>query len=249
MAKRDLTDNDNDNEPAFRIEKRGKPGPTFTIKDLIRQVNLYLIAARNIRSPPAGELFQTPQGSTVLQGRFETQSSNCSNLTVAASPIQLADKGKYKQIAGQPQAAAEHPVDQSYVRRLIEHGRLGILPGGGPSRVQAIPDTYWKGVWQRNVLPNNLPPIGSSRGISPRVPIERAFEALGSKKNRANFVLTSGAINGPKGNAMNGKVPISEDGLTEKMEEARQAGQGESSFLEYIRQVRYLQQSQINVSR
>ena len=148
MVKHDSKDTET--ESALHIAKRGKPGSTFTIRDLITLIGMHAMSARNVRSPPAGELFQTPRGSCVPRLGFETQSSDYSNLTVGASPIRLTDKGKYRQIDGQPMAATEHPVDKSYIRRFIENARLGIRPVQGPSRVPAIPDFYWKGVWQRS---------------------------------------------------------------------------------------------------
>ena len=242
-AKRDLTDTETESSSHIIVE-RGRYGPAGGIRDLTTMIELFVIAASHIVTPPAGGLYQTFRGAAVLPLRFETQSPECSNLTVGGSPIQLSDKGKYRQIEGQPMAGTEHVVDQSYIQRFIEHARLGRLPYQGPARVPAIPDSYWRGIWQRAVLPNDLPRIGS-QGISPTVPFERAYQALGTQENRDNLVLTSGSINGPKGNAFMGNSLLKENNLRLKIRQARDSGQGESLFLEFIRQVSTAQLVQI----
>ncbi|KAH8799323.1 hypothetical protein F5884DRAFT_118714 [Xylogone sp. PMI_703] len=69
---------------------------------------------------------------------------------------------------------------------------------GPPIRHRAIPDSFWRSVWDnREGLPAGLPPVAAN---SPnlRRPWDRLYERLGSVTNPGNFLILRDSVNAGK---------------------------------------------------
>ncbi|KAH8798370.1 hypothetical protein F5884DRAFT_758822 [Xylogone sp. PMI_703] len=70
---------------------------------------------------------------------------------------------------------------------------------GPPTRHRAIPDSFWRSVWDnREGLPAGLPPVAAN---SPnlRRPWDRLYERLGSVTNPGNFLILRDSVNAGRG--------------------------------------------------
>lgn len=89
---------------------------------------------------------------------------------------------------------------------------------------------------------NNLPNIGGDDGISPNVPNDRVFQALGSNENRRDLLLTDAQINGAKGRMFILRAPTALDRFRRIAEEAARSGTDADAqiMLQHIRAVSIL---------
>lgn len=86
---------------------------------------------------------------------------------------------------------------------------------------------------------NNLPNIGGDGGISPNVPNDRVFQALGSNENRRDLLLTDAQLNGAKGRMFILRAPTALDRFRRISEAAARSGTDADAqrMLQHIRVV------------
>jgi len=121
-------------------------------------------------------------------------------------------------------------------------GRRNRIPGGPPTRTPAIPDAFWRNVWDNpQGLPAGLPRV-TPNSPDLRRPWDRTYERLGSDTNPSHFVMLRDAVNAAKGRIENFVRPMSEENIQRHVRTALAGGEGDEkaveAFMSPLREVR-----------
>ncbi|KAK4164086.1 glycosyl hydrolases family 18-domain-containing protein [Cladorrhinum sp. PSN259] len=110
-------------------------------------------------------------------------------------------------------AVASH--GRQWARGRVMHARTNPVPSGPRTRTPAIPESFWRDVWENpQGLPRELQVADSFRTRRP----DQAFaEGLGSSTNRANFLLLQREVNRAKGEIEIFKRHMSDDRLRRRI--------------------------------
>ncbi|EME80043.1 uncharacterized protein MYCFIDRAFT_77831 [Pseudocercospora fijiensis CIRAD86] len=104
----------------------------------------------------------------------------------------------------------EHILELQTVKMFIVSAISGTLPSGATSEIAPLGASWFRDVWNKDVLPSDLPGIGEG-GNSPTVPNDRVFEELGSVQNRHELVLAGRELNAVKARIWKGIAPHADD--------------------------------------
>lgn len=116
------------------------------------------------------------------------------------------------------------------------HPRSNPVPTGQQTRTPAVPESFWRNVWDNaQGLPREVR-VGDS--FATRQPSQAMAEALGSTTNPSRFMLLNDAINEAKGKAEAFKRDMSDSRLRRLIERSI-AGDAEatSEMLESLQEV------------
>lgn len=117
------------------------------------------------------------------------------------------------------------------------HAWSGILPSGSPAKTLGIKNLDFWNSYLNPSLPENLSPV-TPGGPLLRRPVDRVFEAIGSKTNPGNLELTEDEINHTKGSLFMLQVPIGDESFKQLVVDGSKGDeQCIQKFLQHIQSV------------
>lgn len=141
--------------------------------------------------PGIGSLFNGRNGKQVTTDVFVYEDEqDCANTNVKATPR--------AQMVTSKELVTEHIIELQTIKAFIFTAVTGRLPSGKLMKTKITPSLWFHQNWATNALPSNVPASWQGPKRSSRILGDRVFEALGSNRNRWNFVAADKELNGIK---------------------------------------------------
>ncbi|CAK1367001.1 unnamed protein product [Cercospora beticola] len=187
--------------------------------------------------PSAGVIFNGRAGSTVRKSVFEYASnSDCSDPDIRE--VQVSAGTGY---------VTEHILELQTIKEFLEALERGTMTSRKQFKNRYSVDArYFMNYWNQPTLDKTTPPIPRMNRQGSLIPNVRVFEALGTNRNRQQFVLTTPEINGVKAKLWQRRAPRLAREYDNDVEEWLRCHKGPDTFLKYLRATRavfvYLQE-------